>query len=97
MFRPTFPNVKAAGVAKAAGLNHCAGSARVRPEDGLARVVGADRVLAQNRAGVGRVAKHRNRKREPGLSLIDGRYAASCESAPGRRESPPPAECHRLR
>src|SRR5262249_43637262 len=52
----------------------CAGISRVRSKDGMACVVGADGILTQKRARVGGVAKHRNRKRETGLCLIDCRY-----------------------
>ena len=67
--RPTLPNVYAAGVANAAGLNHSAAlwvpdpktlfeGVLKLPADLLAGLVGPDGILAQHGSGIGRVAEH---------------------------------------
>src|SRR6185503_4188347 len=58
------------------------GGVGARPEDGLARGVGTNWVLAKNRARVGRVAKHRNGKRKPGLRLIHSRQLPVASQCP---------------
>ena len=80
VLRPTLPNVYAAGVANAAGLNHaCCGS---WTEYRLAGIIGANRILTNYRPRVGGVTVNGDGERKSALHLIQSGYPPVRASAP---------------